>query len=87
MYAGFLGFTPASGIVQQSFGQSVQRMGDMMENGVESLLSLPGKIPALWERPSATPRVSRTPRWAWSARPVSAARCSPWTSRRPSRSP
>ncbi|GGX97476.1 M50 family metallopeptidase [Streptomyces minutiscleroticus] len=49
VYAGFLGFTPASGIVQQSFGQSVDRMGDMMENGVESLISLPSKIPALWD--------------------------------------
>ncbi|WP_151481640.1 M50 family metallopeptidase [Streptomyces albicerus] len=49
VYAGFLGFTPASGIVQQSFGQSVDRMGDMMENGVESLLALPSKIPALWD--------------------------------------
>ncbi|MER5180162.1 site-2 protease family protein [Streptomyces sp. NPDC002896] len=49
VYAGFLGFTPASGIVQQSFGQSVERMGDMMENGVESLISLPSKIPALWD--------------------------------------
>jgi membrane-associated protease RseP (regulator of RpoE activity) len=49
VYAGFLGFTPATGIVQQSFGQSVDRMGDMMENGVESLIALPGKIPALWD--------------------------------------
>ncbi|MGW3495511.1 M50 family metallopeptidase [Streptomyces sp. NPDC001020] len=49
VYAGFLGFTPATGIVQQSFGQSVQRMGDMMENGVESLVALPGKVPALWD--------------------------------------
>ncbi|MET7919776.1 site-2 protease family protein [Streptomyces avermitilis] len=49
VYAGFLGFTPASGIVEQSFGQSVSRMGDMMQNGVESLISLPGKIPALWD--------------------------------------
>lgn len=49
VYAGFLGFTPASGIVEQSFGQSVTRMGDMMQNGVESLISLPGKIPALWD--------------------------------------
>lgn len=24
-------------------------MGDMMENGVESLLSLPAKVPALWD--------------------------------------
>ncbi|MEU1042255.1 M50 family metallopeptidase [Streptomyces sp. NPDC005551] len=49
VYAGFLGFTPASGIVEQSFGQSVDRMGDMMQNGVESLISLPGKVPALWD--------------------------------------
>ncbi|MFF2850507.1 M50 family metallopeptidase [Streptomyces sp. NPDC058001] len=47
--AGFLGFTPASGIVQQSFGDSVNRMGDMMQNGVESLIALPSKIPALWD--------------------------------------
>ncbi|MER6124071.1 site-2 protease family protein [Streptomyces sp. NPDC001795] len=49
VYAGFLGFTPATGIVQQSFDQSVQRMGDMMQSGIESLVSLPGKIPALWD--------------------------------------
>ncbi|GHA43256.1 putative zinc metalloprotease [Streptomyces tauricus] len=49
VYAGFLGFTPASGIVQQSFGQSVDRMGDMMQNGVESLINLPSKVPALWD--------------------------------------
>ncbi|GAA3066375.1 M50 family metallopeptidase [Streptomyces glomeratus] len=49
VYAGFLGFTPATGIVPQSLDQSVQRMGDMMQNGVESLVSLPGKIPALWD--------------------------------------
>ncbi|GAA3779620.1 M50 family metallopeptidase [Streptomyces phyllanthi] len=47
--AGFLGFTPASGIVPQSFSQSVDRMGDMMEDGVQSLLSLPAKVPALWD--------------------------------------
>ncbi|GGX88813.1 M50 family metallopeptidase [Streptomyces fructofermentans] len=47
--AGFLGFTPASGVVQQSFGQSVDRMGGMMQNGVESLVALPSKIPALWD--------------------------------------
>ncbi|MGW5662040.1 M50 family metallopeptidase [Streptomyces sp. NPDC003758] len=49
VYAGFLGFTPATGIVQQSLDQSVERMGDMMENGVESIVSLPGKIPGLWD--------------------------------------
>ncbi|MFI1682346.1 MULTISPECIES: M50 family metallopeptidase [unclassified Streptomyces] len=48
VYAGFLGFTPATGIVQQSFGDSVDRMGDMMENGVESIIALPSKIPDLW---------------------------------------
>ncbi|QDQ14003.1 M50 family metallopeptidase [Streptomyces spectabilis] len=48
VYAGFLGFTPASGIVQQSFGESVDRMGTMMENGVESIVALPSKIPDLW---------------------------------------
>ncbi|MEU6991393.1 site-2 protease family protein [Streptomyces sp. NPDC046465] len=48
VYAGFLGFTPATGIVQQSFGESVDRMGDMMENGVESIVALPSKIPDLW---------------------------------------
>ncbi|MEX2983914.1 RIP metalloprotease [Streptomyces sp. C36] len=46
--AGFLGFTPAAGVVQQSFGQSVDRMGDMVQSGVESLIALPGKIPDLW---------------------------------------
>ncbi|MGW0828755.1 M50 family metallopeptidase, partial [Streptomyces sp. NPDC002845] len=49
VYAGFLGFTPASGIVPQTFTQSVDRMGDMMENGVEALLALPAKVPALWD--------------------------------------
>ncbi|KND42250.1 MULTISPECIES: M50 family metallopeptidase [Streptomyces] len=49
VYAGWLGFTPASDILPLSFGQSVDRMGDMMENGVESLLSLPAKVPALWD--------------------------------------
>ncbi|NBM20452.1 RIP metalloprotease [Streptomyces sp. GC420] len=47
--AGFLGFTPASGIVQQSFGQSVDRMGDMMESGVQSLVAIPSKVPDLWD--------------------------------------
>ncbi|MFI6943445.1 M50 family metallopeptidase [Streptomyces sp. NPDC050418] len=48
-YAGFLGFTPASGIVEQSFTESVDRMGEMMQNGVESLIALPSKIPDLWD--------------------------------------
>ncbi|MGW3043964.1 M50 family metallopeptidase [Kitasatospora sp. NPDC001159] len=46
--AGFLGFTPKRETVQQTFGQSVDRMVDMAENGVKSLAALPGKIPGLW---------------------------------------
>ncbi|MEV6977876.1 site-2 protease family protein [Kitasatospora sp. NPDC093806] len=46
--AGFLGFTPSSGVVQLGFGQSVDRMVDMAESGVKSLAALPGKIPGLW---------------------------------------
>ncbi|GHH87020.1 M50 family metallopeptidase [Streptomyces capitiformicae] len=48
-YAGWFGFTPATDVLPLSFGESVNRMGDMMENGVESLISLPAKIPALWD--------------------------------------
>ncbi|MEV8534238.1 site-2 protease family protein [Streptomyces sp. NPDC051211] len=47
--AGFLGFAPAVGYVEQSFGQSVTRMGDMMQAGVQSLVDLPSRIPALWD--------------------------------------
>ncbi|KUJ64689.1 zinc metalloprotease [Streptomyces albus subsp. albus] len=46
--AGFLGFTPSSGVVKQSFGQSVDRMGNMVQDGIDSLIDLPGKIPDLW---------------------------------------
>ncbi|MFJ4780445.1 M50 family metallopeptidase [Streptomyces sp. NPDC088762] len=46
--AGFLGFAPASGYVPQSFGQSVDRMGEMMTAGVQSLVDLPSKVPDLW---------------------------------------
>ncbi|MEE4595065.1 site-2 protease family protein [Streptomyces sp. DSM 41524] len=46
--AGFLGFTPATGVVQQSFGQSVDRMGNMVEDGIDSMIALPSKIPDLW---------------------------------------
>ncbi|WP_327353086.1 M50 family metallopeptidase [Streptomyces sp. NBC_01304] len=47
--AGFLGFTPASGIVKQSFGESVDRMGYMMEDGVHAMIALPSEIPDLWD--------------------------------------
>lgn len=45
---GFLGFRPASGVVEQSFPQAVDRMGDMMVAGFEALIDLPSKIDDLW---------------------------------------
>lgn len=47
--AGFLGFEPRSEILPLSFGDSVVRMGDMIENGVDSIIALPSKIPDLWD--------------------------------------
>lgn len=47
--AGFLGFSPATGVVQQSFGQSVERMGGMVASGAQALIDLPSKVPALWD--------------------------------------
>ena len=46
--AGFLGFSAATGIVRQDFGDSLTWMGDRMGEAVDSIASLPGKIPALW---------------------------------------
>jgi membrane-associated protease RseP (regulator of RpoE activity) len=45
---GFLGFRPASGVVEQSFPQAVDHMGDMMASGFEALIELPSKIDDLW---------------------------------------
>ncbi|MGW0930921.1 M50 family metallopeptidase [Streptomyces sp. NPDC002644] len=47
--AGFLGFAPASGIFRQDFGDSVVWMGDRVEDGVNGLIALPSKVPALWD--------------------------------------
>ncbi|KAF4411134.1 MULTISPECIES: RIP metalloprotease [Streptomyces] len=47
--AGFLGFSPATGVVPQTFGQSVERMGGMVTSGVQALIDLPSKVPALWD--------------------------------------
>ncbi|MEV0094274.1 site-2 protease family protein [Streptomyces sp. NPDC050738] len=47
--AGFLGFSAATGIVRQDFGQSVAWMGDRMSDAVDSIYHLPAKIPALWD--------------------------------------
>ncbi|WP_439943681.1 M50 family metallopeptidase [Streptomyces sp. BBFR115] len=47
--AGFLGFSAATGVVRQDFGESVTWMGDRLGEAVDSIASLPGKIPALWD--------------------------------------
>jgi membrane-associated protease RseP (regulator of RpoE activity) len=47
--AGFLGFSPASGVVRQDFGQAVERMGDIMVDGVQALIGIPSEIPGLWD--------------------------------------
>ncbi|MEV8392485.1 MULTISPECIES: M50 family metallopeptidase [unclassified Streptomyces] len=46
--AGYLGFAASTEIVPLSFPQSVDRMGTMIGDGVESILALPSKIPDLW---------------------------------------
>ncbi|WP_035846249.1 M50 family metallopeptidase [Kitasatospora azatica] len=59
---GFLGITPTSGVVRLSFGASVDRMSEMADTGVHSLLALPGKIPALWDSVvKGTPRQADSP--------------------------
>ncbi|MFI1465967.1 M50 family metallopeptidase [Streptomyces wuyuanensis] len=47
--AGYLGFAAKTEIMPQTFGQSLDRMGDMFENGVQSIISLPAKVPDLWD--------------------------------------
>jgi membrane-associated protease RseP (regulator of RpoE activity) len=60
--AGFLGFSPASQIQQQSFTGSVDHMGEMARQGVDSLLRLPQRIPDLWRATfEGAPRKSDSP--------------------------
>ncbi|WP_280882630.1 M50 family metallopeptidase [Streptomyces pseudovenezuelae] len=47
--AGFLGFSAATGVVKQDFGDSVTWMGDRVGDAVDSIVALPGKIPGLWD--------------------------------------
>lgn len=47
--AGYLGFAARTEIVPLSFADSTVRMGGMIENGVDSIIALPSKIPALWD--------------------------------------
>ncbi|AZK96819.1 MULTISPECIES: M50 family metallopeptidase [Streptomyces] len=46
--AGYLGFAAKTEILPLSLGASVDRMGDMLQNGVESIIALPAKVPDLW---------------------------------------
>lgn len=46
--AGYLGFAASTEIVPLSFPQSVDRMGIMIGDGVQSIVALPSKIPDLW---------------------------------------
>jgi membrane-associated protease RseP (regulator of RpoE activity) len=47
--AGFLGFSAATGVIHQDFGESMTWMGDRLGDAVDSIASLPAKIPALWD--------------------------------------
>lgn len=46
--AGFLGFSPATHIQPLGLTDSFDHMGDMAQQGVSSLVSLPRRIPDLW---------------------------------------
>ncbi|MFF3840908.1 M50 family metallopeptidase [Streptomyces sp. NPDC001930] len=47
--AGYLGFQSKTEVAPLSFGETTDRMGDLLENGVHSVIALPGKIPGLWD--------------------------------------
>lgn len=46
--AGYLGFAAQTEIQPLSFGDSVGRMGDMIQDGAEAIIALPSKVPDLW---------------------------------------
>lgn len=47
--AGYLGFASKTEVAPLTFGETTDRMGDLLENGVHSVIALPGKIPGLWD--------------------------------------
>ncbi|MCH0543287.1 site-2 protease family protein [Streptomyces sp. MUM 203J] len=47
--AGYLGFASRTEIVPLGLGESVDRMGDMIEDGATAVVKLPSKIPDLWD--------------------------------------
>jgi membrane-associated protease RseP (regulator of RpoE activity) len=60
--AGFLGFSAATGVVRQDFGESVTWMTDRVSEAVDSIAALPAKIPALWDAAfNGAPRQADSP--------------------------
>jgi membrane-associated protease RseP (regulator of RpoE activity) len=60
--AGFLGFAPATHVQPLGFTDSFQHMGDMARQGVDSLVSLPKRIPDLWNSAfNGAPRKADSP--------------------------
>lgn len=57
--AGFLGFSPARGVVAMDFPDAVEHMGSMVSAGTQALLDVPSKIPNLWD--SALGNAERDP--------------------------
>ncbi|MFE0645071.1 M50 family metallopeptidase [Streptomyces sp. NPDC058877] len=47
--AGYLGFQPTSEVAPLTFSETSERMTSLLENGVHSVIALPGKIPGLWD--------------------------------------
>ncbi|MEU3605825.1 site-2 protease family protein [Streptomyces sp. NPDC035033] len=47
--AGYLGFASKTEVAPLTFGETTDRMGDLLENGLHSVVALPGKIPGLWD--------------------------------------
>ncbi|WP_405858072.1 site-2 protease family protein [Streptomyces sp. NBC_00090] len=47
--AGYLGFASKTEVAALGFGETTERMSDLLENGVQSVIALPGKIPGLWD--------------------------------------
>ncbi|MET9345069.1 M50 family metallopeptidase [Streptomyces termitum] len=47
--AGYLGFQATTEVAPLSFTETTDRMGQLLESGVHSVIALPGKIPGLWD--------------------------------------
>ncbi|MFB7027991.1 MULTISPECIES: RIP metalloprotease [unclassified Streptomyces] len=47
--AGYLGFASKTEVAPLTFGESADRMTDLLETGVHSVVALPSKIPGLWD--------------------------------------